>query len=69
MNLNVMHKVLAKLHIHDYFLPIFCIKNVKMLLIYIVKTIQYKEINNKHILKTLLPISFEQKLYWSVYLA
>ena len=56
---------MAKLHIHAHFLPIFLINLINIL----AKTIQYKEIKNKHISKTVRPIAFKQKLYWSVHLA
>ena len=31
------------------------------------QTLSYKEGKNKHILKTVCPISIKQKLYWPVY--
>ena len=57
------HKMVAKVNINKHILPIFRIYAINIL----AKTIIDKEIKNNHILKTLCPISIEQKLCWSVY--
>ena len=53
-----LSKILAKLHICDHFLQIFLINVINLL----AKTMSYKEIKNKHILKIVHPIAFKQKL-------
>ena len=55
-------KILAKLHIHDHFLPIFLIKVINI----IGKNNIVQEIKDKHILKTVRPIASRQKLYCSM---
>ena len=51
-------KILPKININEHILPISLINFINIL----ANTIWYKETKNKHILKTVCPISFKQKL-------